>query len=184
MIFSIAPKTIIAHIFVFIAYLIMYYFTFFNVKRKLILILNSISQIMFGIHYILLGALSGTIVSFIGMIMFIIFSFKDKNKFFKSIFIPLFFVLIYSGVGLYSYFKTHIIIEILPIICNYIAIYSFFRNKEIEIKTYNIPISILWITYNIFFSAWVGLVCQIILLIFDIIFIFKYFFIVSSLSYK
>lgn len=152
--------TVIAYIFIGATYQVK--------KRKAILILNVLSQIGFGIAYILLQAWSGlamTVVALIRNFIFII----DENKNGKrsnigktdiTILVIVLLICILSAIFTYDGF-----LSILPIIATMLYTYAICQKNVKIYKLLGIPIETLWILYNIYIMSIVAIILETIMLL-------------------
>lgn len=125
--------------------LILAYFVFaFDDRRKIIMFKTS-SDLLWALHFLLLGELSGAIVNLINTVRNLIFSQKEK-KWCQHIFIPVFFCILtvictfLSGDGIKSLF---------PAIGSCLAVIGFWCSSPQNIRRFNLPAVTLWLIYGI-----------------------------------
>ena len=161
-----------AQIFGALAFVVMALYSYLNIKRMWILLLNVVSSSLFIVQYIILGAYTASYCGFVAAIMSLVYVFKDKNKFLSSFFMPIFFSILYIIIGIFTYDG---IVSVIPIICNVVSTFMFFMKKEYILKAINIPVCALWIIYNVVYLSYSGVVGQTLVLLADIVFLVKFY---------
>jgi hypothetical protein len=121
--------------------------------RTRILIWKLISDVLWALHYFLLGAYSGCAVAVIGMAREGIFINKDK-KWAKHVFWLYFFL----GVSLASAILTwKSAASLLPATASMLSVISFWQNKPNFTRFAAFPISICMLSYDIFSGSYMGI---------------------------
>ena len=137
----------------------------FRKTSRQILIYQTISFSFKGVHYLLLGGLSGFYSSIISMTRNILFS---KVK--KSFYLMLLFVIIYFIVGIFTYRDFGSIIPSIASIFYTIVVNT---NKPSILRKGMIVNCLLWLFYNIYIFSIAGIITQIIMIISTVISIMK-----------
>lgn len=125
-----------------------------------------IGSTLFGINYLLLGALSGAILNVIAVVRAVVFIKKDKfnarHPAWLVAFISLYiisYVLIFTVFGKEPSAKN-LIIELLPVLAMIIANISFRYADAKMVRRFGIFASPLWLTYNIANVAIGAIICE------------------------
>lgn len=137
-------REIIAQILGFVPLILSYFIFFFNDRRKMI-ITKTVSDILWTIHMIMMGAVSGAIVNGICIIRGLVFLNKEKVKK-AGIFVPILFsavILISSALSWDG------IISILPAIGSTLGVIGYWCNKPENMRRVIFPGLVLWTIYTI-----------------------------------
>ena len=137
----------------------------FKKTSKQILIFQTISFFFKGIHYLLLGGLSGFYSSVISMARNILF-FKFK----KSFYLMVLFIIIYFVMGIFSYKDFYSIIPSMASVFYTVIVNT---NKPRYLRSGMVINSLLWLIYNIYIVSLAGIITQIVLIISTLISIIK-----------
>ena len=142
-------------------------------KNKIyILLLCTLSTILYGVQYGLLGAWTGVAINIVGMVRGIWFYFNDKKgktHDYVSI-IVLSVSLIVLGILTYES-----IFSLVATLAMTLFTYTLWQNKLVVYRLMAPFISILWITYNTYNNSIFAIITELILMVFEIIGIIKYF---------
>ncbi len=140
-------------------------FSNFGKTAKQILLLQTVSFFFKGIHYYLLGGISGFLTSIISMIRNIIFTKIKSNKIWTII-----FILIYLAIGFLTYttFGT-----LLPIIATIFYTIIVNKNNPSYLRWGMFITSVIWFLYNIYIISYGGIITQVVILVSNIIAIIK-----------
>ena len=144
--------------------------TFLIKDKRIILLLSILIAVFYGLHYLLLDAITGLLMNMVSIVRSIWFYINAKKEKKNSIviLIVLFGIIIISG--LLSFQNIY---SILPIIATSLYTYSIWQD---DIKIYRwiaIPISLSWITYNISTKSIFGIITELVLFTIEIIGIIK-----------
>jgi len=139
--------------------------SFYKKEAKTILLYQVTSNFIYAVHYFLLGGLSGAFCSIIGMFRNITLIKSDNRK----IILPI-FIMLYSTVTFIFYEGLY---SLLPMMANvtYLIGISYKDKKILLIGA--IVSSSCWILYSIFVNSYVCMVTESILLISNLIQLFK-----------
>ena len=136
--------------------------TYIEKKRKKILILFIFYSILYGIHYLLLGALTGFLMNIVSIIRNIIFYINEKkNKENKISFLIILFIIIISF-GIFSYKD---LFSIISISASLMSTYSIWQKNIRLYRLIAIIVSICFIIYAIHINSLFAIITEIILLI-------------------
>lgn len=163
---EITTQYIISQIFTIISY--GFLASTYQVKnRKTVLGLNVLSQIAFGVAFILLEAWSGLATAIVALARNIIFI-VDENKNDKRekmnktdiiILVVLYIISIISAIFTYEGFFS-----LLPIFATMIYTYAVCQKSIKKYKMLGIPIELLWTVYNLYIKSIFGILLEIIIL--------------------
>lgn len=138
--------------------------------KKIIMILCIICSLFYGVQYLLLGAISGMLMNLVGIIRDIWFYINAKNN--KKNNIIVLFVLIIISI-LFSIYSFNGIFSIIPLVATILFTYSVWQDNNKIYRYLAIPISILWIIYNVYIYSVFAIISECILLIIKIIGVIK-----------
>ena len=169
---GIHPTTyIIALVIGAIATAILLTYTLMRVSRKTILVCLVIINTLWGVHYFMLEAYTGAFCQLFTALVVLICTFKGKNKFFSGLAVPIIINMIYLMIAAFTWdgFPT-----VVQIVGNFIFVLATWSDKELAIKALFIPLGLLWLLYNILCYSWIGIVCQVLAVTFNVVFVTKY----------
>lgn len=150
-------KNLPAHICALIGFIFLIISTQEKNKNK-ILIYQSLFYLFFFLQYILIGVYSASILCIVSLIRNIIYYFKTNKL---SYFIIILVLIIGTITGIYDVNNYGLIIPFLPLVINLIYTYVLSKNNIKFIKKGFLICSIIWIIYNYFIGAYIGLICNI-----------------------
>ena len=148
-------------------YMFFLIYSYFQKTANKLLLYQSLAFLFKGIHYFLIGGMSGAITSVISFIRNLFFT-KVSSKL-----LMLFFIILYLIIGFITY---NGFFSILPVAAT--IFYSFFvyiKNLK-YLRISNLFISFIWLSYNIYLLSYAGILVQLILIIssvFSIIYLDK-----------
>ena len=120
---------------------------------------QSISVSIFIIHYFLLGAYSGAMMSFVTLFRNLVFFQRGKRKWANSqLWIPVFILVCIISIS----FVWNGWISILPMIGVILGIFSISREKPAHMRLLMLLASLTWIPYSIIVHSYSGLINQIV----------------------
>lgn len=126
-------------------------------NRKTILLVQLASFVFWILHFVLLGAMAGAVLSAIAAIRLALFSFKTKNNWIGSPAVMTFFIIVsiiatyLTSVGYWSVFA---------LIGGIFAIVASGQDDENRIRRLFIPSHISWIVYDIFAGSYGGAISE------------------------
>ena len=113
-------------------------------------------DIIWGTHYILLGATAGFITNAVCCLREIVFLNRDK-KFFSGNYWIIIFVLLN---WILIFFTNRSIYSFLPAIVSTLATYSFWQKSAQKARIIGITNNALMLTYDVFVVSYAGMVCE------------------------
>lgn len=151
---------IIAQILGTIGYSLLAY-SFFKKNKKQILFIQIFAYIGFTTHYILLGALTGSVCNILGFIALIfIYFFSDdirKKKILVIILVPL--------LGVMTYLSYENIYSLFPVVGCLLTFISFLSKKVNKIRFVGIISTACWLIYAIIYVSYSAIIFEVIILI-------------------
>ncbi len=133
----------------------------FGKTNKQILFMQTFSFFFKSTHYLLLGGLSGFLISFISMIRNLIFYKINSNRYWTIL-----FIVIYLIIGIITFNNFLSLMPVIAIVI-YTVIINF--NNPAYLRYGMFVTSISWLIYNVYILSYSGIIIQIVLLIFNII---------------
>ena len=160
------PEFIISQVLVSISYAFSIG-TYLVKSHKMMLVTNLISIFFLALSYVFLSAWSGFAANCVCIVRTIIlivqltfFSEKTSRKCDIAILVILFALCIVVGIITYSH-----PLSILPIIATLFYTYSIWQKNNFVYKVLGVPVSVLWLLYNIFVGSIFGAIFEGILLV-------------------
>lgn len=144
--------------------------SFMMKKREKVLTNQVISYIFYSIHYLLLNARSGYIISVTNLVKCLFLTVKDKHKWLQNNIMLFVFVLIYVLATWYTYQD---IFSILPALAAIIYTSMLWQGTIKEIRIGGIINSSLWIIYNIHVLSYVGMFSDSSILLINVIMLIR-----------
>ena len=132
------------------------FISFQQKKRQGILFFQICSGAVFILHYILLGALTGAALNFIGFSRSIVFYNSDK-KWAKSPWWLVFFIIISGIASAATWAKWY---SILPAIAMMLTTVSYWLKNETKIRLVTFPSSPCWLVYNALAGSVAGVITE------------------------
>ena len=137
-----------------------------NDRRK-ILWIQAAGSAVFGLHFFLLGAFTGMGMNLMEIPRNLTFAREPKRKWlFTSIFIALFVVL-----GVFTWESPR---SLFPMIAMCLSTVVFSLQKPRSIRFFTVPVSVLWMAYNVFSFSIAGVLTEAFCLLSIVIAIFRY----------
>lgn len=140
-------------------------------KRIMMLAMQTVSNLLWMTHFLLLGSLSAFFANLIGTTRNVLYGFRGKYKFADSKIIPAVYIVIFIISGIFTYTDPFDILPTLAMICASIA---FFVNDEKKIRAISILIAVSWLTFGIYKGSIASIVSDGITLVSIIIAIIRY----------
>ncbi len=152
------PVTAIAQIIGFVPMVLSYFVFYFN-NRKSIITTKAISDLLWTVHFLMLGAYSGAFTNIVCAIRGFIFAQRGKKKWASSIVVPIFFCLFTLSVTLVSWagFKS-----LLPVVGSCLGLIGYWCNDPKNIRKFNFPGLVLWLIYGILTLSLSTIICNIV----------------------
>lgn len=126
--------------------------------RKKVLLFQSLFSLFFFLQYLLLKVYSASFLCLFGLIRNITYYYKNNKT--SSIIIIILTTIIGILTGLYDLKTYNILIAFTPTIINIMYSYILSKNNIINIKKIFLICSIIWVIYDYFVKAYVGLICN------------------------
>ena len=135
-----------------------------QVNKKKILFLQIFSFGMYALEYLVINAYSGMIIFIINIIRSIVFyKIADKNS--NNKLILMFFIVLSLLCGKMTY---KYVFDILPIIASILTIFFTWQSSTKILRLGQICVCICWIIYDIFVSAYIGILTEFLIILFTI----------------
>lgn len=141
-------------------------FSYLTKDKKKIMILVTFTSIFYGCEYLLLGAFTGVAVNIISIIRNIWFYINAKNGKKNSVWVLVILSLALVILGVFTYEN---IFSVIPTIATIMFTYSVWQNNNKIYRYMAVPMSIMWIVYNIICNSILGVIAESIMIIFEII---------------
>lgn len=155
---------IISQIFVIIAMLSLG-ISYLSKNKKKIMILCIVYSIMYGGQYLLLGAITGFTMNIVSIIRNIWFYINAKSNNKNNIWVLIILCILAIIFGIITYDN---IFSIIPILATILFTYSVWQDNTKTYRWLSLPISALWLSYNIIFKSTFGIIAELVLLSFEI----------------
>lgn len=145
-------------------------FSYLSKDKKAIMVLCIMASIGYGGQYLFLGAFTGVAMNIVSIVRNVWFYINAKNNKKNNIWVlvGLCFLIITSGIVTYSN-----AISIIPIVATVLFTYSVWQDNTNVYRYMAIPMSIMWIVYNLYCNSLFGTILECIMLIFEIVGIIK-----------
>lgn len=160
---------IISQVFVILAMLSLG-ISYLQKDKKIIMILCILYSLFYGGQYLLLGAITGFAMNIVSIIRNIWFYINAKSKKKNNIIVLIMLSTLAIIFGMISYKD---LFSLIPIVATILFTYSVWQDNTKIYKYLALPISALWISYNICFKSMFGIIAEFVLLLFEIIGIIK-----------
>jgi len=141
-----------------------------QIKRKNILFYLVFDNIFCFVQYIMLGAYNGAFTNIIGLIRTMTFTRKGSNEFYKTNNILYIILTLYGVVGILTYKN---ILGLFPTIASLFYAIVLWQEKPKYIRIGTSVMLFMWLLYNIFVGAYIGAICEGVMLISSILAIIK-----------
>lgn len=139
-------------------------------SRKKIFFFLIFDNVFYFLQYIFLGAYSGAFTNVVGLLRTIIFSQKNKNKFFSTK-VPLFgIIILYVIINIFTYDG---ISSLFPAIASIIYAIVLWQDDPKNIRIGSAIMLLMWFVYNLVVKAYVGALIEGILFLSSLIAIIK-----------
>ena len=137
-------------------------YSYFEKKKKDILLIEIVSYMFFVTHYYLLDGITGAICNFIGMFaLFVIYIFDKYELKHKSL-ISTLFILLLLIVNIMTFQNIY---SIFPLIASIIVIISFMFDDENKIRLVGIISAVCWLIYAIVYKSYIAIIFEVLTLI-------------------
>ena len=140
-------------------------------KRITMLSMQTMANLMWMIHYLLLGSLSAVFANLIGTLRNIVYGFRGKYKFADSKIVPAVSIIAFVISGILTYTNPF---DILPMMAMVLASIAFFIKDEKTIRYISVFIAVSWLTFGVYAGSVASIVSDGSTLISIIIAILRY----------
>jgi len=151
--------------------LLFFVISFQQKSRKGILIFIVIGQLVFMLHFILLGAWTAVGMNLVGVARTLVFRFREDKKWANWRHWPGVFIFLFALAGLLARESW---IGLLPVIAMTIETTGFWMKDTRILRFINLFPHPFWFAYNLVKGSWAGVVCEIFVLSSVIVAIFRY----------
>ena len=128
----------------------------FQAKHRVtMLTMQTTSNLLWMVHYLMLGSLSAVFANFIGTVRNIIYGFRGKYKFADSKIVPAVSIVAFIISGIFTYTNPF---DILPTLAMIFASIAFFVKEERLIRGISVFIAISWLTFGFYAGSIAGIV--------------------------
>ena len=133
--------------------------------KKTIMILCIMASIGYGGQYLFLGAFTGVAMNIVSIIRSIWFYINAKNNKKNSIWVLIVLSVFVIASGIITYSN---IFSIIPIIATLLFTYSVWQDNTNVYRYLAVPMSIMWIVYNLCCNSLLGTITECTVLVFEI----------------
>ena len=145
-----------------IAAILLAYFVYTTRSRKILITLKFLTDLLWGLHYFLLGAFSGALMNVVNMIREVIFQQKCSKKWAKSPLWAVVFVIMSLISTLISWQGP---ISLLPALGSSIAVVGLWCSDTAHIRAFSFPGVFLWLIYSILTRSYTHMISNLITLL-------------------
>ncbi len=138
------------------------YCSYQQTKRERLIACKLGSDVMWAVHYLLLGAVGGAIPNFVGIFRELVFINREKHKWARFPLWPVFFIAVNMGLALA---KLETPLTLLPICASAFVTVSLWLKNPRMTRIICAPVSLCFLIYDIFVGSWVGVINESIALI-------------------
>jgi len=128
-------------------------------------------QVIFLVHFILLGAWTAAGMNVVGMARTLVFRFREEKSWANWRFWPVVFISLFISAGLIARESW---VGILPVVAMSIETTGLWMKNLKVLRFINLFPHPFWFTYNLIRGSWAGVVCEIFVLSSVIIAILRY----------
>ncbi len=139
-------------------------------KRKGILSFQICAAALFVVHYIILGAYTGAVINFLGMLRSIVFINSDKKWAKHPVWLGV-FVVVFTVASIVTWVDWY---SILPATAMVLTTISYWLKNETKIRLVTFPSSPCWLVYNILTGSVAGVLTECVVMSSLIIAIVRY----------
>lgn len=140
-------------------------------KQRTVIILQFFGAVLFSVNFLMLGATVGGILNIIAAVRAVIFTFKDKFKADKIVWL-IAFIASYISVYIFNFTvfgkavtAFNLITELLPVIGMTALNVGFRLKNSADIRRCGLISSPAWLIYNIAAGSWGAIICELFTLV-------------------
>ncbi|MBQ8640696.1 MAG: YgjV family protein [Clostridia bacterium] len=138
------------------------FFVYTTKKRVVLISMKFLTDLLWGLHYLLLGAYSGALMNLVNMIREVIFQCKTSKKWAGS---PVWAV-VFIGMSLFSTtLSWQGPVSILPALGSSIAVIGLWCSDTAHIRAFSFPGVFLWLIYSILIKSYTHMISNLITLV-------------------
>lgn len=153
--FAGSPRIIAGQIIGFAPMILSFFVYIFNDRKKTI-VLKTIMDVLWALHFFLIGAASGCVINMINSVRGVVFAQKGK-KWASHIAIPIIFCAA-SAIGTFMSWEG--IRSLLPLMGTTLAIMGFWCNEPYMMRRFTVPGVSLWLIYGCITGTVSGIICN------------------------
>ena len=142
-----------------------------NNKKKIVLLFQIVSNMFYGLQYIVLNSLSAGMMSFISLIRCIIYYLYNRNNKIIPKNILILFIIIIISTLLFTY---NGLFSIIPILATILYTYGTWTDNLKLFRYIAIIAAILWIVFNFYVGAYVAFIGSIFELLSGLLAIYRF----------
>ncbi|MBR5871027.1 MAG: YgjV family protein [Clostridia bacterium] len=139
--------------------MILAYFIYSARTRKTLITLKFVSDVLWGVHYFMLGAYSGAVLNGINMGREVIFQLKTSKKWAQTPIWAVVFIVINLTSTIFSWQGWQ---SLLPAVGASIAVVGLWCAKPMTIRLFSLPSTTCWLIYAIMSGTVSGIICNVI----------------------
>lgn len=151
--------------------LLFFVFSFQQKIRSRILILMVVGQVIFLVHFVLIGAMTAVGMNAVGIARSLVFRFREEKAWANWRFWPAVFISLFVAAGLIAHESWT---GFFPVIAMSIETAGLWLKNLKRLRFVNLFPHPFWLTYNLVKGSWAGVVCEIFVLSSIIVAIFRY----------
>jgi hypothetical protein len=129
--------------------------------RSRILFLMVFGQVIFLVHFVLLGAWTAAGMNFVGMVRTLVFRMRETRKWANWPYWPVAFILLFVSAGLVA---NESWLGVLPVVAMGIETVGLWMKNTKRLRIINLFPHPFWFSYNWIKGSWAGVVCEVIVL--------------------
>lgn len=139
--------------------MILAYFIYSARTRKTLITLKFISDALWGLHYLLLGALSGAVLNVINMGREFVFQCKSSKKWAQTPIWAVVFIIVNLSSTIFSWQGWA---SLLPAVGASIAVIGLWCASPMTIRLFSLPSTTCWLIYAFMTGTISGIICNLI----------------------
>lgn len=141
-------------------------FSYLTKDKTKIMIFVTMTSVFYGVEYLFLGAFAGVAVNAISIIRNIWFYINAKKNNKNSVWVLITLSILLVVCGMITYVN---VFSIIPIVATIMFTYSVWQNNYRIYRYMAVPMSIMWIIYNLICGSILGTIAETVMLVFEII---------------
>ena len=150
------PRNAVAQCIGFIP-LILSFFTFLSAKRRRIFAVKTATDLLWALHFFLLGEYVGGAINAVNTVRNVVFSQKGKKKWASHTAVFVLFCILIAAAALIRWKDWY---SILPMLGSLLAATGFWCSSPRNIRKFNLPALSLWLIYGIIVGSISTVLCN------------------------